>query len=103
MPPPCQPESDERTMSSNLAYRSLVRDVPIFLVLRSGVEDGKLSGAIILESQYTCEIAAPVAVVGCGPDGHKLFVEHVFISFLYELVCSSDQVESVDSIELQDG
>ncbi len=67
-----------------------------------------------IESQYRCDIAAPVAVVWSRPHRHKFVLKsiqicvslqdlfgrkHVLESLLNKLMCSADQFQTVDAIE----
>lgn len=55
---------------------------------------------ILANLQDRSQVSTPVTVVRCGPDGHKLLVKHEFISFLYELVCPSNEFQGIEVVEL---
>lgn len=47
-------------------------------------------------------VSATVTVVRGWPDSDKLFVEHVFVSFLYQLMGTGNEVERIDMVELDE-
>ena len=56
---------------------------------------------ILAVSHDTRHVAAAVAVVGCGPDGHDVFGgEVVFEALVDELVGASNQLQVVYVVEL---
>lgn len=66
------------------------------LVIRNSVEDLEISLQVGVESKNRGNIATSVAVVRSGPNSYELFVEHVFVSFLYELMGPGHQLQAVE-------
>lgn len=57
--------------------------------------------AALLDLHDAGGITTPVTVIRRRPDGHQGVVEHVLVTFLYELMCSCDQGDAVDMVELR--
>lgn len=64
------------------------------LVLRCSVVNCERPPSILIvaDSKDRREVTASIAVVRCGPNGNKLFVEHIFVPLLYELMCSGYEI-----------
>lgn len=66
-----------------------------------GAEDAEFRIQIFTQTHYACDIPASVAVIRRRPYGHDVLVfEVVFVAFLHELMCSSDELKAIDVIEL---
>ena len=72
----------------------------VVLVLRRRPVHGEMPRAVLAHGQYRRHVPASVAIVGRGPDGDELVVEHVLVAFLHELMCTGDEPERVDVVEL---
>ena len=70
--------------------------------LRGGSKLLEISLQILIELEDGSNVAAAVAVVGCGPDGNERVIEHRLIAVHHKLVCSADQVYFVLTVEFLD-
>jgi hypothetical protein len=70
MQKPCQ----TRIMKAVSSQEVIARPPPIRwqmpLVIRHGREDAELGAKVSVDGHDGCHVAAPVAVVGCGPYGY---------------------------------
>ena len=73
---------------------------PMRIILRRRVEDIPLPLTPRADFQYTGQIAASVAVVGCAPDRRQSVVEHDHVPFITQLVRAQDVRHTVDFQEL---
>ena len=46
-------------------------------------------------------VSAAIAVVRRRPDSDQLLVKHVLVTFLYQLMCTSDKGKRIDVVELR--
>jgi hypothetical protein len=66
-----------------------------------GGEDLELGLEVFAQIHNGGDVAAAVAVVGCGPDRHDVLVfEVVFVAFVDELVRARNELQAVDVVEL---
>lgn len=72
------------------------------LVLGHGVEDLEVAVQALVECHDRRDVAAAVAVVGCGPHGDELLIEHELVTLLHELMSTRHQVEAVVLQEVTD-
>lgn len=70
------------------------------LVLDRGLVDLERGLPIAVDLHDGRRVAAPVAVVGRGPDGDERIVKHVLVALLYELVRARNQIQVVHVVEL---
>lgn len=87
-----------------MTYRFPLSQHPLVsLILLRRIVHSEVSRAILLDGEYRRHVAAPIAVVRCGPDGNKLLVKHILVALLNELVRSGDELQRVYMVELQPG
>lgn len=72
------------------------------LVLGHGVEDLEVAVQALVERHDRRDVAAAVAVVGRGPHGDELLIEHELVALLHELMSTRHQVEAVVLQEVTD-
>lgn len=79
---------------------SICRVAVICLVLRCRFVNLELCLATFVHLHDTGAVATSVAVVRCAPYCDQLLVKHVFVAFLDQLMCASDECQCVDVVEL---
>jgi len=79
--------------------RCVVLWIPV--VLFCSQIDLEVCRSILLDLHYTRRIPTSIAVIWRRPDRYQGIVEHVFVTFLYQLMSSRYQVDSIDMIELR--
>ena len=72
------------------------------LFIRHSFENFRLFGILVAERQNRRHVAAPVAVVGRRPHCDQLFVEPVLVAFLHQLMCATNQIETIYFAEFVD-
>ena len=70
-------------------------------MIRHCAEDLEVGVQILAKCHNRGYVATPVAVIWGRPHSdHILGGEVILVAFIYELMCSSDEVDAVDVIEL---
>jgi hypothetical protein len=86
-----------------------VFEMDTFHGFRNSLEYFKLLLSILLDLHDSCQVVAPVAVVGSAPDSNqvlvlknnpKKYLKPMNVAFLDKLMGSCDQLDSVDLAEI---
>lgn len=71
------------------------------LRVRDSTEQLGFSSVHVLEYHDRRDVSAAVAVVGRRPHGHQLFVKHELVAFMNKLMCTADELQTVDVHKLK--
>lgn len=72
----------------------------VLLIFWGSIVHRETPRSIFVDGHNRCHVSTPVTVVGCRPYCYKLFIEHVFVPFLHQLMCASNQVQRIYMVEL---
>jgi len=59
------------------------------------LKDFVFLGQVFIELEYGRDVAATVTIVWGTPNRHNRLIEHQFVAFHCELVCSRDEVNAI--------
>ena len=63
-------------------------------------ENFEVSLQVVPQGKNACIIPTSIYIVGRGPDGDELFLKHIFVPFLYELVGAANEFQPVECVKL---
>jgi len=71
-------------------------------MIRHSTEDGKIRLEILAQRHNTRHITTSVAVIWRRPNRHNVLVlEMVLVALVDELMCASNELETIDVVELR--